>query len=45
MRNIIIEKLKQPPLEKQWIELVERKGAGHPDSICDGIMDQASVAL
>jgi S-adenosylmethionine synthetase len=45
MRNILIEKLKQPPLEKQRIELVERKGAGHPDSVCDGIMEQVSVAL
>lgn len=27
------------------VELVERKGKGHPDSICDGIANQASVAL
>jgi S-adenosylmethionine synthetase len=27
------------------VELVERKGVGHPDSICDAIMEQVSVAL
>jgi S-adenosylmethionine synthetase len=45
MRNIIVEDLKQTPLEKQRIEIVERKGKGHPDYICDAVMDQISVAL
>jgi S-adenosylmethionine synthetase len=45
MRNIIVENLKQTPLEKQRIEIVERKGLGHPDYICDAVMDQISVAL
>ena len=45
MLNIIIEELSQIPLEQQRIELVERKGAGHPDSMCDGITEQVSVAL
>lgn len=36
---------KRTPLEKQQIEIVERKGVGHPDSMCDGIMDQVSVGL
>jgi S-adenosylmethionine synthetase len=26
-------------------EIVERKGVGHPDSICDAVMDHISVAL
>lgn len=26
-------------------EIVERKGVGHPDSICDAVMDNISVAL
>jgi S-adenosylmethionine synthetase len=43
--NIIIEELRQAPVEKQRVEVVERKGTGHPDSICDAIMEQASVAL
>lgn len=45
MPKIIVEELKHIPLETQRIELVERKGAGHPDSICDGIMEAVSVAL
>jgi S-adenosylmethionine synthetase len=45
MRNIIVEDLKQMPLEKQRIEIVERKGLGHPDYICDAVMDQISIGL
>jgi S-adenosylmethionine synthetase len=45
MRNIIVEDLKQMPLEKQRIEIVERKGLGHPDYICDAVMDQISINL
>ncbi|MGC8895324.1 MAG: methionine adenosyltransferase [Candidatus Bathyarchaeia archaeon] len=45
MRNIIVEDLKQTPLEKQRIEIVERKGLGHPDYICDAVMDQISINL
>ena len=36
---------KRTPLEKQPVEIVERKGVGHPDSMCDAIMDQVSVEL
>ncbi|MCK9406393.1 MAG: hypothetical protein M0Q47_08315, partial [Methanothrix sp.] len=32
-RNIKVERLNQRPLEQQEIELVERKGIGHPDSV------------
>ncbi len=45
VRNIVVEDLKQTPLEKQRIEIVERKGLGHPDYICDAVMDQISVRL
>lgn len=45
MRNILINGLKQTPLEKQEFEIVERKGLGHPDSICDAIMNEVSVRL
>jgi S-adenosylmethionine synthetase len=44
-RNIIVEEFKQTPLEKQKFEIVERKGLGHPDSICDAILDRVSVRL
>ncbi|RIK35283.1 MAG: methionine adenosyltransferase [Chloroflexi bacterium] len=45
MPNITIEALQQIPVGEQRVELVERKGAGHPDSICDAIVEQVSVAL
>jgi len=45
MINILIEELKNTPVEKQQVELVERKGVGHPDSICDAIMEEVSVEL
>lgn len=45
MRNILINGSKRSPLEEQKLEIVERKGLGHPDSICDAIMDQISVKL
>jgi len=45
MRNILIESLNKAPVEAQSVELVERKGVGHPDSICDAIMEAISVAL
>lgn len=44
-RNIKVEKLQQIPIEKQQIELVERKGIGHPDSLADGIAESISRAL
>jgi S-adenosylmethionine synthetase len=45
MRNIIVEELIQKPIEDQEIEVVERKGIGHPDSISDGIAESVSRAL
>jgi len=45
MRNIIVESLYKTPVEEQAVELVERKGVGHPDSICDAIMEEVSIAL
>ncbi|WP_319508822.1 methionine adenosyltransferase [uncultured Methanolobus sp.] len=45
MRNIKVEHLIETPVEKQQIELVERKGVGHPDSISDGLAEAVSRAL
>lgn len=45
MRNILIEELQQLPIERRMVELVERKGLGHPDYICDAAMNEVSVAL
>lgn len=45
MGDIFVEQLKQTPVEDQDTEIVERKGLGHPDSLCDAIANHASVAL
>jgi len=45
IRNILVDCLRQTPIEKQKLEIVERKGLGHPDYICDAVMDQVSVSL
>ncbi|MBD3387488.1 MAG: methionine adenosyltransferase [Candidatus Altiarchaeales archaeon] len=45
MRNIYVEFPNERPLDKQDVELVERKGIGHPDSICDGLAEGVSRAL
>lgn len=37
--------IQQDPVEKRDTELVERKGLGHPDSICDGIAESISREL
>jgi len=44
-RNIVVEPSSAIPIEKQQIELVERKGIGHPDSIADGLAEAVSRAL
>jgi S-adenosylmethionine synthetase len=44
-RNIVVEELYKTPVEMQKVELVERKGIGHPDSIADGIAEAVSRAL
>ena len=33
------------PLADQPFEIVERKGLGHPDTICDSVMEQVAVQL
>lgn len=45
MPNIVIEELVHTPIEEQKIELVERKGIGHPDSLADGIAESMSREL
>jgi S-adenosylmethionine synthetase len=45
MKNIVVEELKQTPVSEQRIEIVERKGLGHPDFICDAVMNEISVEL
>ena len=45
LRNIVIEELKTSEVYRQKVEVVERKGLGHPDYVCDAIMEQISVNL
>ncbi|MFB6194589.1 MAG: methionine adenosyltransferase [Haloplanus sp.] len=44
-RNIRIESVDRRAVEDQEVEIVERKGVGHPDSLCDGIAENVSRAL
>src|SRR5579864_2574637 len=44
-RNLVTEALPTVHIENQAVELVERKGIGHPDSIADGISESVSRAL
>ncbi len=45
MRQITVEVLAGKPVADHEVEIVERKGVGHPDSICDAIMERVSIAL
>jgi S-adenosylmethionine synthetase len=45
MKNIYVEELVHTPIESQRIEIVERKGIGHPDSLADGIAEEMSRAI
>ncbi|MEF8853372.1 MAG: methionine adenosyltransferase [Haloarculaceae archaeon] len=44
-RNIRVQPAEGRAVEDQEVEIVERKGLGHPDSICDGIAEAVSRAL
>jgi len=45
MKNLTIESIPTLPVSERAVEIVERKGRGHPDSICDAIMEAVSLAL
>jgi len=45
MANIIVSSLDFERVGNQYAEIVERKGIGHPDTICDSIAEELSVAL
>ena len=44
-RNIRVQPAAGRAVEDQEVEIVERKGVGHPDSICDGVAETVSRAL
>ena len=41
-RNIVISQATGQFIEDRPVEIVERKGIGHPDSLCDGIAERIS---
>ncbi|HET6364726.1 MAG TPA: methionine adenosyltransferase [Nitrospirota bacterium] len=42
---IVIEPYQGRPVAEHRVEIVERKGTGHPDYMCDSIMEAISVEL
>lgn len=42
---ITVERRNTVPMDQQPFELVERKGIGHPDTICDSVMEAVCVDL
>ncbi len=45
MVNIAVGSLDFPKVSEQEVEIVERKGIGHPDTICDALAEELSIAL
>ena len=45
MKNVFINSLGRVALEDQPLEICERKGLGHPDTMCDSVMNQISIEL
>ncbi len=43
--SLVLEALRETPVARRRIELVERKGLGHPDTICDALVEAISLAL
>jgi S-adenosylmethionine synthetase len=43
--SVVIEALAGPPVGRRRVEVVERKGLGHPDTICDLLAEAIAVAL
>ena len=43
--EIIIEKTKDLPIQQSSIEIVERKGLGHPDTLCDRAAEELSIVF
>lgn len=42
---IVVEESAARPAAQQQVEIVERKGIGHPDTICDSIAERISIEL
>ena len=44
-KNIYVEGLNEIPVPMRKVEIVERKGIGHPDSVSDALAEEVSKAL
>jgi len=44
-KNIYVEGISEMPVPLSKVELVERKGIGHPDSVADALAEEVSKAL
>jgi S-adenosylmethionine synthetase len=42
---VVVETLPGPAVGRRRLELVERKGLGHPDTICDSLVEAIALAL
>ncbi len=42
---VVVEMFKGKSITEHRVEIVERKGTGHPDQICDSVMEAISLAL
>lgn len=43
--GVLVEALDAVPVAARRMEIVERKGLGHPDSLCDALVEAVAVAL
>lgn len=43
--TVSVRQLEGPAVEALPVEIVERKGLGHPDTICDALAEEVSLAL
>jgi S-adenosylmethionine synthetase len=42
---INVRPIEGPPVDRLYVEVVERKGLGDPDSICDALAEAFSASL
>ena len=45
LANVVVSPMDFKPVYENPVEIVERKGVGHPDTICDNLAEELSVAL
>ncbi|MBI3077933.1 MAG: methionine adenosyltransferase [Deltaproteobacteria bacterium] len=43
--RLVVEALREAPVARRRVELVERKGLGHPDTLCDSLVEAISLGL